>query len=150
MTRIEHATVYFSDGFNCSQSVLASFGQDFGLGEDQCLKIGCAFGGGMARCQLTCGAVTGALMVLGLAFGRAAEDPYRKTAETYDKANVFFEQFIKRNGSVNCKELLQGLDMNDPADWKKIQEAGLIQTSCLKYVRDAVEIAEGIIANLST
>jgi hypothetical protein len=49
MTRTENAQVYFSNTFNCSQTVLAPFGQNSGLTEAQCLKIGCAFGGGMAR-----------------------------------------------------------------------------------------------------
>ena len=66
----------------------------------------------MARHQMTCGAVTGALMALGLEFGRGANDLSQKTGITYDKANVLFEEFLKRNGSINCKELLQGLDMN--------------------------------------
>jgi hypothetical protein len=32
--------------------------------------------------------------------------------------------------------------MNNPVDRKKIEESGLLQTSCVKYVRDAVEIVE--------
>lgn len=145
MTKSENATLFFSDTFNCSQAVFASFGQDYGFSEDQCLKIGCAFGGGMARHQMTCGAVTGALMAIGLEFGRAADDLYSKTGVTYDKSKELFEEFIKRNGSINCKELLGGLDMNDPKDQIKIQQAELFQTNCMKYVLDAVEITEGII-----
>ena len=146
MTKSENATLYFSDTFNCAQSVLASFGQDFGLTEDECLKIGCAFGGGMARQQMTCGAVTGALMALGLHFGRAAEDPYSNTVMTYDKSMEFFGEFKKRHGSLICSELLQGLDMNDPDDQNKIRELELFRTLCLKYVQDAVEITERLIS----
>lgn len=51
MTRKEDATLYFSDAFNCSQSVFTAFGKEHGLTEDQCLKIGCAFGGGMGLQQ---------------------------------------------------------------------------------------------------
>ena len=65
MTKSEKAVALFAKGYNCSQSVLTSFGQEFGLSEDDCLKISCAFGGGMGRRQLTCGAVTGALIVGG-------------------------------------------------------------------------------------
>ena len=144
MTKSENAALYFSDTFNCSQAVLTSFGQDYGLSEDQCLKIGCAFGGGMARQQMTCGAVTGALMALGLEYGRAADDPYSKTGEAYDKTKELFEEFKKRNGSINCKELLLGLDMNDPEDQKEIERLGLFRTDCMKYVKDAVEIVERI------
>jgi C_GCAxxG_C_C family probable redox protein len=145
MTRTENAGLWFADTFNCSQAVLASFGEDNGLTEDQCLRIACAFGGGMGRRQMTCGAVTGALMALGLHFGRAADDPYDKSVLTYEKSNVFFAEFIKRNGSLCCRELLLGLDMNDPADQEKIREQDLFRTACAKYVRDAVEITEHIL-----
>ena len=145
MTRSENAALWFDDTFNCSQAVLASFGQEFGLTDDQCLKIACAFGGGMARRQLTCGAVTGALMVLGLQYGRAANDPYARSVLTYDKSNEFLEEFKKLHGSVSCRDLLQGLDMNDPRDLQKIKELDLFQNACSKYVRDAVEIAERMI-----
>jgi len=145
MTKSENATLWFADSFNCSQAVLASFGQDYGLTEDQCLKIGCAFGGGMARRQMTCGAVSGALMALGLHYGRAADDQYAKTARTYDKSNEFINEFKKLHGSITCRGLLQGLDMNDPTDMAMIRELNLYQTVCTKYVQDSVEITERVI-----
>jgi len=74
MTRQEAATLYFADTFNCSQAVFTVFGKEQGLTEDQCLKIGCAFGGGMRLQQYTCGALTGALMAIGLHFGRGLND----------------------------------------------------------------------------
>jgi len=121
MTRKEDATLYFADGFTCAPAVFTPFGKEMGLTEDQCLKIGCAFGGGMGRNQYTCGAVTGALLVLGLCLGRGSEDGIKKKEITYEKTNEFFKEFIKRHGSVVCKELLQGFNMNDPVDKKKIE-----------------------------
>lgn len=117
------------------------------MSEDDCLKVATAFGGGMARRQMTCGAVTGALMALGLKFGRAMNDPISKKTETYNKTNEFMEEFTKRNGSVNCRELLQGLDMNNPEDQKVIEVQELFKTLCGKYVRDAVELAQEITKN---
>jgi len=145
MTKQEDATIYFADTFNCSQAVFTSFGKEMGLTEDQCLKIGSAFGAGMARRQYTCGAVAGSLMALGLYFGRGLGDDISKKEFTYSKTEEFFKEFEKRNGSVICKDLLQGLDMNNPKDRKRIEELGLFQTSCVKYVRDAVEIVEKLI-----
>jgi C_GCAxxG_C_C family probable redox protein len=146
MTRQEKAEFYFAEGFACSQAVFAAFGKEMGLTEDQCLKIGCAFGGGMARQQMTCGAVTGAMMVIGLLYGRGLDDDISKKEFTYEKTNEFFSEFRSRNGSLDCNDLLQGLNMNDPEELKKIQELGLFKTSCVKYVRDAVEIVEQLIA----
>ncbi len=145
MTRQEDATLYFADTFNCSQAVFTVFGKEQGLTEDQCLKIGCAFGGGMGLQQYTCGAVTGALMSIGLHFGRGLNDNISKKEDTYKKTVEFFKEFKKRHGSIVCKELLQGLNMTDPQDRKKIEELGLFQTVCAKYVQDAVEIIEQLI-----
>ena len=145
MTKSEKAAARFAATFNCSQAVFSAFGTGLGLSEDQCLKLGCAFGGGMARNQMTCGAVTGALLALGLHFGRGADDPLAATGNAYEKTNRFFEEFQKRNGSINCRELLQGLVMNDPDDMEKIRELDLFKTVCARYVTDAVEITEGLV-----
>jgi C_GCAxxG_C_C family probable redox protein len=145
MTRKEDAERYFADGFTCSQAVFAVFGRDYNLTEDQCLKIGCAFGGGMARNQFTCGAVTGALMVIGLIYGRGVNDDISKKEITYRKTNEFLAEFTRNHGSVVCKELLQGLNLNDPEDLKKIGELGLFPTACSKYVGDAVVILEQLL-----
>lgn len=146
MTKSEKAIALFDQGFNCSQSVLTVFSEEFNLSEDDCLKISCAFGGGMGRQQLTCGAVTGALMVLGLQFGRAKGDDVSRKITSYEKATEFFEAFKQQNVSTNCRDLLQGLNMNDPEELKKIESLGLFKTSCTKYVKDAVDIAEKMIS----
>ncbi len=144
MKKSEKANEFFSNNFNCSQSVLIPFAKNFGLSEDQCLKISCAFGGGMARQQLTCGAVTGALMILGLKYGRGLNDDNQKKAETYQKTVEFMNEFKKKHGSINCKDLLQGLDMSKEEDAKKIHE--LHETVCVACVKDAVEIADKMIS----
>jgi C_GCAxxG_C_C family probable redox protein len=146
MTRQEDATLYFADTFNCSQAVFTAFGKEQGLTEEQCLKIGCAFGAGMGLRQYTCGAVTGALMAIGLHFGRGVNDPVSKKEDTYKKTGEFFDEFRKKHGSIVCRELLGGLSMTDPEERKKIEEQGLFQTACLKYVQDAVGIVEQMIA----
>ena len=142
MKRSENAVDYFRNKFNCSQAVFTVFGKDHGLSENDCLKVSCAFGGGMGRQQLTCGAVTGALMALGLKYGKALNDPEEKKQKTYAVTREFFQRFTELNGSVNCKALLDGLDMNDPDDHKKIMERKLFDIKCEKYVADAVEIVE--------
>jgi C_GCAxxG_C_C family probable redox protein len=145
MNRETTAVEYFRKKFNCSQSVLTVFGPEYGLSEDQCLKLSCAFGGGMGRQQHTCGAVTGALIVLGLKYGKAMGDPEEKKQFTYLKTQEFFTEFIKLNGSSNCRELLYGLDMNDPEDHGKIMDQKLFDIKCEKYVTDAVKITEKIV-----
>ncbi|MBN2613585.1 MAG: C_GCAxxG_C_C family protein [Bacteroidales bacterium] len=145
MKKKEKAATYFQNSFNCAQSVFTVFGPEFGLSENDCLKIGCAFGGGMGRQQFVCGAVTGALMAIGLKYGKGINDDDAKKNETYTKTKEFFDAFTRLNGSFNCRELLNGLDMNNPEDYDKIIKQDLFNTKCKKYVEDAVAIAGEII-----
>jgi C_GCAxxG_C_C family probable redox protein len=142
MTPSEKAASIWEKGFNCSQSVLAAIGPVFGVSENVCLKVATAFGGGMGRQQYTCGAVTGALMALGLRYGRGTDDPAENKSFTYTKAVEFMQEFRKINGSVTCRELLDGLDMNDPAEHQQMVDQGMFENRCKKYVQDAVKILE--------
>ena len=145
MDKTKEALEYFRNKFNCSQSVLTPFGTEFNLSADVCLKIATAFGGGMGRQQQTCGAVTGALMAIGLRYGKGINDEEAKKQFTYSKTREFFEEFIKIHGTTNCRELLDGLDMTDPEGHKKIIERNLFELKCEKYVADAVKITEKLL-----
>jgi C_GCAxxG_C_C family probable redox protein len=145
MNKEEEALKYFRNKFNCSQSVFTVFGPDFGLDKEESLKICCAFGGGMGRQQLTCGAVTGALMVLGLKYGKGLNGSEENKQITYTKTREFFAEFKKLHGSSCCKDLLDRLDMNDPDDHKKIMDQNLFDIRCEKYVADAVQITEKLL-----
>lgn len=146
MKKEEKVAEYFRNGYNCAQSVLTAFGQDFNMSENTCLKVACAFGAGMGRQQHTCGAVTGALMVLGLKYGKALNEDNSKKIETYKKTNEFISEFTRINGSINCKSLMHGLDMNIEADMKKINELKLFETNCVDYVKSASNILEKMLA----
>lgn len=143
----EKALTYFDDKFNCAQSVLTSFTEELGLTEDELLRVSSAFGGGIARQQFTCGAVTGAAMALGLRFGRGKNDKYEKKQLTYDRTIKLFEAFTKLNGSTSCLKLLNDLDMLDEKEHAEIEAQNLFHTHCRKYVVDAVKITEQIINN---
>jgi len=142
MNKQQKAIEYHRNKFNCSQAVFAVMGTDLGLSEDDCLKVACAFGGGMGRLQYTCGAVAGALMALGLKYGSAINDPEEKKLLTYAKTKEFFNEFEKLHGSTNCRELLKGLNLNDPDDFKKIKDQNLFEILCEKYIVDAINIVE--------
>ncbi len=141
MTKPEHALDLFAKQCNCSQAVLAAYGPDEGLAEPDCLRIAAPFGGGIGRLGETCGAVTGALMVLGLRNGgQTTTDPQAKAA-MYDRARDFVARFKVRHGTVTCRELL-GCDVSTPEGWQQIQERKLHQTLCPDFVRSAAEILE--------
>lgn len=145
MNKKEKAVEFFKKGYNCSQSVFVAFNKEFGLTEDVCLKTACAFGAGMGRNQHTCGAVTGALMVLGLRFGKGVGDDESKKKYTYSKVDDFFADFIRINGSISCRELLSNFDLRNEVDYAEIVKQNLFELKCEKYVADAVEITEKLI-----
>lgn len=131
--------------FNCAQSVFAVFADDLGLPRDTALKIAACFGGGM-RCGETCGAVTGALMALGLKYGSCKEnDPEGKRA-AYMRSLEFIRRFKEARGTITCKELL-GYNPGDPEDAKEISRLGLHESVCNKLVAEAAGFAEDIINN---
>jgi C_GCAxxG_C_C family probable redox protein len=139
VTKIDNALNAFESGFSCAQAVLTAFAQDAGLPADVTNRLACAFGGGIARRGLTCGAVSGALMVIGLKYGNTkAEDKEAKNL-TYIKVNEFCRLFIERHGSLNCGELL-GCDIGTEEGMKYFREQGLAKSMCNKYVTDTCEI----------
>jgi C_GCAxxG_C_C family probable redox protein len=147
MNRSEKALSYFDNKFNCSQSVLTAFAGELGLTSDESLRVATAFGGGMGRQQFTCGALTGAAMALGLKFGKGKNDEDKKKQLTYDKTVELFDAFTKLNGSTNCRQLLNDLNMRDENELRLINEQNLFHTNCRKYVADAVKLTEQIINN---
>ena len=147
MEKSEKALNYFDNNFNCAQSVLAVFAEEFGLSEDEALRLACAFGGGIGRQQLTCGAVTGAAMAIGLKFGKGKSDANAKKLDTYEKTIAFFNEFTQLHGSTTCLELLDNLHMNDETENSIIKERGLFTDKCRKYVADSVSLVEKIIDN---
>ncbi len=125
--------------FNCSQSVFSSFSQELGIDEITSLKLASGFGGGMA-CAETCGAVTGAYMVIGMKHGHVENLP---DAKAFTKSQVlkFNERFIARHGSLVCKELI-GVDISTPEGKEKATNENLFNELCPKFVASACDILE--------
>ncbi|MBC7251122.1 MAG: C_GCAxxG_C_C family protein [Anaerolineae bacterium] len=144
MDQIEQAVSCFDAGFSCAQAVFSTYAPQFGLERETALRVAGAFGGGMARLGRTCGAVTGALMVIGLKFGKTRAEDKEAKERCYQLAREFIGQFEARHGSTICKELL-GYDLNIPAERAAASEHGLFETLCPRLVRDAAEILARIV-----
>jgi len=144
MTRKEEAVACFRSGFVCSQAVLSVFAEDYGLDRNTALKLGTAFGGGIARRAETCGAVTGALMVIGLGYGRSEQKDTQAKETTYRKSQEFIRWFTERHGAVGCRSLLE-VDISTPEGTQAAKEKSLFQTLCPEFVEGAVEILEKIL-----
>jgi C_GCAxxG_C_C family probable redox protein len=144
MDRVEEAVNSIKSGFLCSQAILSTYGKEFGLDAATAHKIACGFGAGMSRLGSTCGAVSGACMVIGLKYGKSTALDNDSKEKTYQVVRQFVAEFIKRNKTTNCRNLL-GLDLGNPEDYEKAKDRGLFVTLCPKLVKDAAEILEGIL-----
>jgi C_GCAxxG_C_C family probable redox protein len=139
MDTVQKAMAYFDKGYNCSQSILAAFGIKFGIDEQTALKVACGFGAGCGRLGLTCGAVTGAFMVIGMKYGKVHQDDNAAKETTYQKVREFSNKFIARNKSINCSDLL-GCHIGTPEGVEKAKTEGLIAKICPSVVKDAADI----------
>jgi C_GCAxxG_C_C family probable redox protein len=147
--RIEFAAAKFQEGFVCSQAVLAAFADCFGLSHETALRIAAGFGGGIGRSAETCGAVSGAVMVLGMAYGAVRSDDLKAKQLTYQKAREFFDSFRQRHPSLRCRELLP-CDISTAEGFQAAQDQKLFSTVCPQFVKDAVEIVEGLLPQATT
>ena len=139
-SKTQIATEYYESNFNCAQAVFTTFATEEGIPEELALKIGTQFGGGCRKGEV-CGAVSGALMVLGLLCGHCHRNAPEEKARAYGIGEEFMNRFIEKNGTVVCRELL-GYDLTKPEDKEKIRELGLFQSMCPKMVQSATEILE--------
>lgn len=144
MSRVEEAVTYFAEGFSCAQAVCAAYAPLFGMEREMALRAAGAFGGGMGRTGQTCGAVTGALIVIGLKHGktRAEDNATRETC--YALAAEFIRRFEARHGALNCPALL-GCHIGTPEGRALAHEKHLFETVCADLVRDAAEILEEVL-----
>lgn len=144
MNKSDNARIRFDQGMNCTQAVLTAFAADFGLDEEIAIKIACAFGGGLSRSGETCGAATGALMVLGLQYGANSHTDPAAKQDTYAMGQEFLQQFRARNGALDCRDLL-GHDISTSEGQQQAREQGVFRTRCPLLVQSAAEIVEELI-----
>ena len=142
MTDLPEAAVNcFSQHFNCSQAVFSTFAPQFGIDEATALKLASPFGGGLARRGEVCGAVSGALLTLGLA--RGADTPAGKE-EIYRLSQEYMRRFEEKYGTLLCRELI-GCDLSTPAGNQAAAEKKVFTTICPALVREAAEITQSLL-----
>ncbi len=144
MDSVARASVFFERGFSCSQAVCSAFCEDYGFSQEQALRVSSAFGGGMGHNDEMCGAVSGALMVIGMKYGRVRADDMEAKRKCYDCAGEFFRRFKTLYGSVRCTDLL-GCNLSEEEGLQVAREKNLFATLCVSFVRDAAKILEQIL-----
>jgi len=145
MSKAEIAAATVKEGFGCAQAILSVYGPPLGLDRETALKMGSAFAGGMGRSGETCGAVNGALMVIGLKYGRTKAGDQETQMKTDSKVKEFIARFKARDGSILCRDLL-GTNIGTPEGMDEAKKKELFRTLCPRLVQDAAGILEELLA----
>jgi C_GCAxxG_C_C family probable redox protein len=143
-TRAEKAIRTFRSGLNCAQAVLTTYSEHLEFDNSLALNLSCGFGGGMGRLQETCGAVTGAFMVLGIFNGKRYTDNASKKEVTYSMIQNLSEKFKSIHGATDCKSLLK-CDLKTEQGQLFAKENNLFETVCEKCISDSIGIIEELI-----
>jgi C_GCAxxG_C_C family probable redox protein len=144
LSKAEKAKKQFEKGFSCAPAVLSTYSEQLGLEKALALKIACGFGGGIGRTGRTCGAVTGAVMVIGLKHGQADVADEESRQKTHKLVKKFIDKFTALQGSIECKELI-GYDLSDSAELKAARESEVFQSKCPGFVYDSARILEDVL-----
>ena len=139
--RVDRAVELFKKGYNCSQAVVVAFADLYGVDEGMAVKMSASFGGGIGRMRETCGAACGVFMLAGFEGCAVTPDDNKGKSNNYRIVQQLAAEFVKRNGSMKCGELL-GLDKSEkitsqaegrtPEYYKK--------RPCVKIVEEAAKI----------
>ena len=132
----------FDSGFNCCQAVLIVFGERYGLTQDLAKRLGTPFVAGMGYSGYTCGALVGAMMVLGLAMGRESASDQATEKRVGKRVRELLREFESRHGTSACRELRA-------AHRKTALKSAVGRFSkdvhCRSCVHDAVDILQDIL-----
>jgi len=145
MNRSEQAGELFLSGYNCAQSVVLSFADDLKFSKELAQKMAAGFGGGMGKQQETCGAVTGAIMVLGLLKGEEVNNNDELKTAAYGSVKDLTRDFVAIYKSTKCRDLID-CDLNTPEGEAKFKDENIMEIVCAGCVKKAVEIVENLTA----
>ncbi len=142
--KVTNALIAHDNGCNCAQSVVTQFCEDFSLDQAAAMRLASPFGGGMYQGK-TCGAVTGALIVLGLRYG--FEVPHKSAKLLMEEYNLnFINRFRQILGSTECNEII-GVDISDLDQRTKARVEGIFDQKCPRCIETAVRLVADLLGN---
>ena len=147
MTKEEAANLAASraeEGWLCSEAVLQALAESLNISSELIPKVATGFAAGMGRSGEVCGAVSGAILGLGLRFGRNDLQENPPDTRPHWFASEFVKEMKERHGSVTCAGIL-GLDLQDPEDMKRYYELDHWNTTCRDLIREATSLAYEIL-----
>lgn len=133
---------YFGQGYNCAQSVFAAYTDRTNVSESQSLKIASAFGGGIADTQKTCGAISGALMVLGSSLYNI-DNPVISKDIVKQYSQTLLNLIEEKYSTSNCAEITNiNFSKDKPLDETQQKEMDKV---CLQVIEDVCIILDQMV-----
>lgn len=143
MNRFEMAFALHEEGYNCAQAVIGAYVDRIGISEQEAYSIGAGFGGGAGTGEL-CGAVSGAVMVLGMMTPVDMNDPVGSKKRTTALSKEFQKRFAEKFRHLRCHDLLR--DPTQTSDATPAAQAMGITHHCRLMIVTAVEILEELLS----
>ena len=128
---------------HCSQIVIGQWAEDLGMDEETAVRLMAPFGGGAFEGEV-CGAVAGALAVIGAKYGHYEFGDAEQNQIMIGKATEFKQKFKERNGSIVCRNLLGDFDFSKPGEVERAQQSGVLLEKCPDFIGSALEILEEV------
>ena len=128
--------------FYAVESVLKALADLKGVDSDLIPGIATGLAAGVARTSQICGAVSGAILGLGLWFGRS--EPVASDRKPYWYSRLFLDRWMNLHPSSNCTVLL-GVDLDNASEYKVFGEENMWENKCKQYIREATGLAYDIL-----
>lgn len=102
----KQTTDYFLAGYNCCQSILMTYGSQFGLDLKMAAQLGSGMGGGLGHTGHICGFISGAVLLIGLSQGDFDPDDLERKLQTVERVAEFLDECRKSLNHIECRELI--------------------------------------------
>ena len=149
ISRKEKAMQLFTEGYNCSQSVVLAFADMLPEDEKTLAMMSSSFGGGLGRMREVCGAVSGMAIVIGFLCGSYDPADHEAKSAHYARVQALARSFEEANGSIVCRELL-GISSQHDAPVSPARDAAFYKKRpCKELVGMAAEILDNYLTEES-
>lgn len=144
-SRVEEAVRTFEEGYNCAQSVFATYADLFGMERTQALRLASPMGAGIGRMREVCGAVSSMAMLAGLKQGNTNPADENAKEEIYALVRYMSDRFQAVSGSLICSEILGLKEREESARPSVRTEQYYSSRPCSRMVAEAAKIIEEVL-----
>lgn len=142
----EKGYVYDKEYGDCGQAVLSAIMEVLGIEDPLAYKAATLMAGGIAQTGITCGALIGGAMALGLKYGRAKPDKERSHTRAAPIGEELVKWFEKEYGTTSCRKLI-GFDLTKKEDLAKFMTSAVHEECFRRCGKTAGKVAEIIVSH---